>query len=352
MGFPYHVDYWIVRKLLGRLMSSPHSDHHHSHHGHHQHDHSHQQGSHDHHHGHGLHGHHHAPANYNRAFVLGFVLNAGFVAVEAGFGFATQSLSLLADAGHNLSDVMGLLLAWGASLLAQRPPTNRRTYGLRRSSILAALANAVVLLIALGGIAWESIQRVVDPSSPSGITIIIVAAIGVVINTATALLFMSGRDRDLNIRGAFLHMAADALVSLGVVLAGLAILVTGWLWVDPVVSLMIVVVIVVGTWNLLTDALNLALDAVPKHIEPKAVHLFLSERVGVQQVHDLHIWAMSTTETALTAHLVMPEGHPGDDFFCQIHQDLQRQFGIEHTTLQVEVGDSDQPCVLEPDHTI
>ncbi len=284
--------------------------------------------------------------------MLGFLLNAGFVLVEAGFGFATQSLSLLADAGHNLSDVMGLLLAWGTSLLAQRPPTKRRTYGLRRSSILAALTNSVVLLIAMGGIAWESVQRLVDPSSPSGLTIIVVAAIGVVINTATALLFMSGRDRDLNIRGAFLHMAADALVSFGVVLAGLAILSTGWLWVDPVVSLVIVVVIVVGTWNLLQDALNLALDAVPKHIEPRAVYLFLAEQVGVQQVHDLHIWAMSTTETALTAHLVMPDGHPGDEFLCQIQRELQQQFGIAHITLQVELGDSDHPCVLEPEHTI
>lgn len=337
-------------------MSSHSSDHHdHQHHDHDPHGyehHSHEHHSHGHHHGHEHHGHHHGPANYNRAFVLGFLLNAGFVIVEAGFGFATQSLSLLADAGHNLSDVMGLLLAWGASLLAQRPPTKRRTYGLRRSSILAALTNAVVLLIAMGGIAWESVQRLMDSFSPSGITIIAVAAIGVVINTFTALLFMSGRDRDLNIRGAFMHMAADALVSLGVVLAGLAILTTGWLWVDPVVSLVIVVVIIVGTWNLLQDALNLALDAVPKHIEPRAVQLFLTEQAGVQQVHDLHIWAMSTTETALTAHLVMPSGHPGDDFLCQIQRHLQQQFGIEHITLQVELGDSDYPCVLEPEHTV
>jgi cobalt-zinc-cadmium efflux system protein len=251
---------------------------------------------HDHNHGH----HHHAPKNYNKAFVIGTALNIGFVAIEASFGLLTQSLALLADAGHNLSDVLGLLLAWGASVLAQQPPTQRYTYGLRRSSILAALLNAIILLLAMGAIAWESIRRFFSPNEVPGMTIIIVAAIGVVINTATALLFMSGREGDLNIRGAFWHMAADALVSVGVVLAGMAILLTGWLWFDPVVSLVIVVVVVYGTWQLLRDSVNLALDAVPREIEPQAVRQFLCERPGVEQVHDLHIWAMSTTETALT----------------------------------------------------
>lgn len=314
---------------------------------------SHSHGHHSHHgHNHAGHHPHHGPANYNRAFTIGIALNVGFVAIEAIFGLLTQSLALLADAGHNLSDVLGLVLAWGASYLVQRPPSTRYTYGLRRSSILAALLNAVVLLVAMGGIAWEAIRRVSSPDPVSGTTIIWVAAIGVLINTLTAFLFVSGRREDLNIRGAFLHMAADALVSVGVVLAGIGILVTGWLWFDPVVSLIIVVVVVVGTWRLLQDSLNLALDAVPSHIEPAAVQLLLAELPGVVQIHDLHIWAMSTTETALTAHLVMPSGHPGDAFLAQACDQLRHQFGIEHTTLQVELGDTDQVCALEPDHQV
>lgn len=303
-------------------------------------------------HQHGHHGHDHAPTNYNRAFVIGTVLNVGFVIIEASFGFLTQSLALLADAGHNLSDVLGLLLAWGASYLAGRPPTKRYTYGLRRSSILAALLNAIILLLAMGGIAWEALRRFNDPSPVAGTTIIVVAAIGVVINTATALLFMSGRQGDLNIRGAFLHMTADALVSLGVVLAGVAILVTGWLWFDPVVSLVIVVVVVVGTWQLFQDSLNLVLDAVPQNIEPRAVQIYLGECPGVTEVHDLHIWAMSTTETALTAHLVMPGGYPGDAFLKATCHELHEHFGIEHATLQVETGDPNHPCNLAPEHKI
>ncbi len=307
--------------------------------------------NHRHHHSHS-HSHNHGPDHFNRAFIIGVVLNSGFVLIEAIFGVMTQSLALLADAGHNLSDVLGLLLAWGAYLLAKRPPTKRYTYGWRRSSILAALLNAVLLLLAMGGIGWEAIRRFDHLSAVSGSTMIWVAGVGVVINTATALLFMAGRQRDLNIRGAFLHMAADALVSLGVVLAGVAILATGWLWFDPVVSLIIVGVVVVGTWQLLQDSLNLALDAVPAHIEPLAVRTFLSELSGVSQVHDLHIWAMSTTETALTVHLVMPDGHPGDAFLAQTCQRLHQHFGIEHTTIQVESGDLAHPCVLEPDHRI
>lgn len=297
-----------------------------------------------HNHGHGHHSHSHGAPNYNRAFVIGTTLNVGFVIVEAVFGLLTNSLALIADAGHNLSDVLGLLLAWGASWLVRRRPTPRYTYGLRRSSILAALLNASFLLVAMGAIATEAIQRFFHPTSVSGSTVIGVALVGIVINGVTALMFMSGRERDLNIKGAFLHMAADALVSLGVVLAGIAILTTGWLWFDPVVSLIIVIVIVVGTWNLLRDSVNLALDAVPEGIESRAVRTYLSELPGVVGVHDLHIWAMSTTETALTAHLIMPVGRPDDAFLTRISMELHDKFGIEHTTIQVETGNFVQPC--------
>lgn len=266
------------------------------------------------------------------------ILNLGFVSVEALFGFLTHSLALIADAGHNLSDVLGLLLAWLASWLVQRRPTQRYTYGLRRSSILAALFNASFLLVAMGAIAWEAVRRFSTPTPVSGTTLIWVALVGVVINGITALMFMSGRERDLNIKGAFLHMAADALVSVGVVLAGIAILVTGQLWFDPAVSLIIVAVIVAGTWNLLRDSVNLALDAVPESIEPLAVRTYLRELPGVVEVHDLHIWAMSTTETALTAHLVMLAGSPGDAFLSRIKTELHDKFGIEHPTIQVERG--------------
>lgn len=295
------------------------------------------------------HSHHHAPQTYTRAFQIGIGLNVGFVLIEAGFGWVTQSLALLADAGHNLSDVLGLGLAWGASYLVQRPPNPTYTYGLRRSSILAALLNAILLLLAMGGIAWEALRRLQDPTPVPGLTLIWVAGVGVVINTLTALLFFSGGKGDLNIRGAFLHMAADALVSVGVVLAGVAILLTGWLWFDPAISLIIVVVIVAGTWNLLREALGLILDRVPKHIEPLAVRTFLQELPGVAQVHDLHIWAMSTTETALTAHLVMPTGYPGDDFLTHTCEELHHHFDIDHSTLQIELGNGQHSCRLEPD---
>ncbi len=299
-----------------------------------------------HHHGHSHH-HHHQPDNYNRAFIIGTLLNVVFVVIEGGFGFLTQSLALLADAGHNLSDVLGLLIAWGASWLAQRPPSKRFTYGWRRSSILAALLNASILLLAMGGIASEAIRRFANPSSVAGTTIIVVATIGVVINTITALLFMSGRRENLNIRGAFLHMAADALVSLGVVLAGIAIIATGWTWFDPVISLIIVVVVIVSTWQLFLDSLKLSLDAVPQAIEPRAVETFLTELPGVVRVHDLHIWAMSTTEIALTAHLVIPDGFPGDRFLNNIRQELHEHFAIEHATIQIETEDSNCACVLK-----
>jgi cobalt-zinc-cadmium efflux system protein len=290
------------------------------------------------------HSHSHAPANYNRAFIIGIILNVGFVLVEAGFGLITNSLALLADAGHNLSDVLGLLLAFGASWLTRRRPTPRYTYGLRRSSIMAALFNAFFLLVAMGAIALESIQRLNNPTPVSGSIVIGVALVGIVINGVTAWLFMSGRELDLNLKGAFLHMAADALVSAGVVLAGIAILTTGWLWFDPVVSLIIVVVIVVGTWNLLRDSLNLAMDAVPEGIDPQAVRTYLSELSGVVGIHDLHIWAMSTTETALTAHLVMLTGNPGDGFLSRISMELHDNFGIEHSTIQIETGNFLRPC--------
>ncbi len=305
-----------------------------------------------HNHNHNHHHHEHGTHNYSRAFMIGIILNVGFVIIEAVYGYLAQSLALLADAGHNLSDVLGLVLAWGASFLGSRPPTLRYTYGLRRSSILAALVNAIALLLVMGGIAWEALQRFNNPASVGGSTVIIVAMVGIVINTITALMFMSGRKHDLNIRGAFLHMAADAGVSLGVVLAGIAIVWTGWLWFDPVVSLIIVVVVVFGTWQLLKDSVNLALDAVPEGIEPQAVQTYLSERPGVTQVHDLHIWAMSTTETALTAHLVMSSGHPGDDFLVHTCKELHDHFGIEHSTLQIEVGDSNQTCALASNHRV
>jgi cobalt-zinc-cadmium efflux system protein len=305
-----------------------------------------------HNHNHSHHHHEHGTNNYSRAFMIGIILNVGFVIIEAVYGYLANSLALLADAGHNMSDVLGLLLAWGASFLASRPPSQRYTYGLRRSSILAALINAIALLLVMGGIAWEALQRFSQPASVGGNTVIAVAMVGIVINTITALMFMSGRKQDLNIRGAFLHMAADAGVSLGVVLAGITIIWTGWLWFDPVVSLIIVVVVVVGTWQLLKDSLNLALDAVPESIEPLAVQTYLSERPGVTQVHDLHIWAMSTTETALTAHLVIPNGHPGDDFLVQTCKELHNHFGIEHSTLQIEIADSNHTCALASHHRV
>lgn len=303
--------------------------------------------SHNHH-----HAHHHEPSNYNRAFAIGLALNSGFVIIEAVYGFLTHSLALLADAGHNFSDVLGLVLAWGASLLAQRPPTQRYTYGLRRSSILAALLNSILILLAMGGVAWEAIRSFSNPHAVPGVTIIGVAIVGVIINTITALMFLSGRKQDLNIRGAFLHMAADAMVSGGVVLAGIAILITGWQWFDPVVSLIIVTVVVVSTWQLLKESLNLALDAVPAGIEPLAIRTYLSELPGVAQVHDLHIWGMSASEAALTAHLVIPEGYPGDGFLTQVAKELRDRFNIEHTTIQIETGDPSQPCMLAPDNHV
>ncbi|WP_425617923.1 cation diffusion facilitator family transporter [Anatilimnocola sp. NA78] len=297
------------------------------------------------------HGHSHAPASFGRAFAIGVMLNLAFVFVEAGFGLWSQSLSLLADAGHNLSDVLGLLLAWGASVLATRQPTARRTYGLRRSSILAALLNAIILLIAVGGIAWEAMHRFFQPQPVASGIVMIVAGIGFLVNGFTAWLFMSGHN-DLNIRGAFLHMAADAAVSLGVVVAALAMMLTGWLWLDPATSLVIVVVITFGTWGLLRESLDLALDAVPAGIDPDQITAYLQQLPGVVAVHDLHIWAMSTTETALTVHLVKPDATLDDALLARIHRELHDQFGIEHTTVQFELGDADHPCRLAPHNVV
>jgi cobalt-zinc-cadmium efflux system protein len=285
----------------------------------------------------GHHHHHdHGAINYHRAFSVGVALNLVYVAAEAGFGLAAGSLALLADAGHNLSDVLGLLLAWGGHYLSQLAPTSRRTYGWRSSSILAALFNALLLLAAIGGISWEAVRRFWEPQPTGGVIVMVVAAVGVVINTATALLFLKGRKSDLNIRGAFLHMAADAGVSVGVVLAGWGILVTGWAWLDPAVSLAIALVIFISTWDLLKDSLNLAMHAVPEGIDAAEVHTYLSMLSGIDDVHDLHIWAMSTTESALTAHLVKPEVGDDDAFLADVAQELHDRFGIEHATLQLE----------------
>ena len=290
------------------------------------------------------HDHHHRFMNYDRAFAFGVALNVGFVIVEAAYGIMAGSLALLADAGHNLSDVLGLLLAWGANYLVRRKPTERRTYGWRKSSILAALINAVILLFALGGIAWEAIRRLGVPVPVAGKTVIFVALAGVVINTATALLFFSGRKSDLNIKGAFLHMAADAGVSAGVVIAGVAILFTGRLWIDPAISLVITGIILFVTWRLLRDAFDMAVDAVPRDIDPEAVRVYLASLPGVNGVHDMHIWAMSTTETALTAHLIKPDPKDDDALIEKASKGLHDQFGIDHITLQWERIPSTNQC--------
>ena len=280
--------------------------------------------------------HSHGTTSHGRAFAIGVALNLGFVAVEILYGIKAHSLALIADAGHNLSDVLGLLLAWGGIILARRLPTPRRTYGMRRSSILAALANAVLLLVAIGAIAWEAIQRLDNPAPVSAGIVIWVAVIGIAVNASTALLFMRGRKGDLNIRGAFLHMAADAGVSAGVVLAGIAIAKTGWLWLDPAISLFIVLVILVGTWGLLRDSVNLAIDAVPEGVDPASVRRYLTGLPGINEVHDLHIWGLSTTEVALTAHLVKPDAKSEDALLADTCRELHDRFGIEHATLQVE----------------
>ena len=280
-------------------------------------------------------GHSHAPADFGRAFAIGIVLNTAFVVVEAVYGWLSGSMALIADAGHNLSDVLALMLAWGASVAAKRPATERFTYGYKSSTILAALANAGLLLVAIGAILYETLHRIAEPAPVQGETMAIVAGIGILINAGTAALFLRGQ-HDINIRGAFLHMAADALVSLGVVVAGLAILWTGATWIDPAVSIVIVLVIAWGTWGLLKDSVAMSMLAVPRGISESAVRSYLSGLEGVTAVHDLHIWPMSTTETALTAHLVMPQGHPGDAFLREVASELEHHHRIGHVTLQVE----------------
>ena len=297
------------------------------------------------------HAHGHAPASFGEAFAIGIALNFGFVVIEAVYGLMSNSMSLLADAGHNLGDVLGLGVAWLASVLARRAPTARFTYGMRGSSILAALFNAVFLLVTVGGLSWEAIRRLGSPEPVAGKTMMAVAAIGIVVNAVTAWLFASGRKDDINLRGAFLHMASDALVSVGVVAAGFLILLTNWLWIDPLVSLVINGVIVWGTWGLLRDSVGMSMAAVPAQIDPAAVRDFLVSRTGVVEVHDLHIWPMSTTENALTCHLVMPNGHPGDVFLHELAGDLARRFKIVHTTVQIEV-DPHMACALAPDEVV
>lgn len=298
------------------------------------------------------HGHSHSPPANNFAFAVGITLNCGFVLAEVVYGLSAHSLALLSDAGHNMSDVFGLLIAWGAIHIGKSLPTKHRTYGLRRSSILAALINAIILLLVVGGITWEAIQRIAHPQVVAGTTIIWVAAAGVVINTISALLFMSGRERDLNIKGAFLHMAGDAAVSLGVVFIGFGIHKTGWQWLDPAVSILISIIIIWGTWGLLRESFNLAMDAVPAGIDPHAVESYLSRLDGVKAVHDLHIWGMSTTEAALTVHLVMPNPPTDDKFLHEVGHELQEHFEICHITIQIEHGDSDIICHQEPAHVV
>ena len=300
---------------------------------------------------HAGHGQSRAPASFGRAFAIGILLNVAFVAVEVVYGFASNSVALLADAGHNLSDVLSLAVAWIAAALSARRPSKRYTYGLRGSSILAALFNAMLLLMAVGAIAWEALGRLLHPEPVGGSTVIVVAAVGIVINTATALLFMGGRKGDLNIRGAFLHMATDAAVSAGVVGAGIVILYTGWLWLDPAVSLLIVAAIVWSTWALFKDSLSMSLAAVPSDIEPANVRNHLERLPGVSRIHDLHIWPISTTEVALTCHLVMPGGAPGDAFLAAACAELAERFGIGHATLQIEVSE-DVACRLAPDEVV
>jgi cobalt-zinc-cadmium efflux system protein len=290
--------------------------------------------------------HGHAPGGYNRAFVIGIVLNLGFVAIEAFYGWRVGSLALLADAAHNLSDVAGLILAWVASLAGRFRPDHRHTYGWRRASIVAAFANAILLLVAMGSLVWEAISRLNTPTPTEGYTIIAVAAVGMVVNGFTAALFMSGRTTDLNVRGAFLHMTADALVSLGVVIAGALYLWTGWNWLDPVTSLAIALVIVIGTWGLFKQSLHLLFDGVPESIDLLVVQDFLVSQPGVEGIHDLHVWAMSTSDIALTAHLVMPKGHPGDDFFRKIETALHDRYEIAHSTIQIDLSPLKHGCAV------
>ncbi|WP_339032493.1 cation diffusion facilitator family transporter [Bradyrhizobium symbiodeficiens] len=317
----------------------------HDHHGHHHHDHG------DHGHGHDLsHGHVHAPASFGKAFAIGIALNTALVVAEAIYGYLGNSTALLADAGHNLSDVLGLVVAWAASIAARRAPSGRFTYGFRASTILAALANAVFLLVATGAIGWEAILRLREPEPVAGVTVMVVAGIGILINGFTAMLFASGRKDDINIEGAYLHMAADAAVSLGVVVSAALIIWTGWLWLDPVTSLVICATILWSTTSLLRGSIDMSMAAAPKGTDLAAIRTFLLARPGVSGIHDLHVWPISTTETALTCHLVMPAG-TGDAFLIETAQLLKTTHRIGHATLQVETH-PDNGCALAPDDVV
>lgn len=321
-----------------------------SEHHHHNHDHDH---DHDHDHGHHSHGHHHhQPKNFNRAFTIGVGLNFIFVIIEALYGYFSHSLALVADAGHNLSDVAGLLLAWGAFWLTQKNPSTRFTFGLRKSSILAALLNALVLMLAVGIILWESIHRLMNPGQVDPKIVMIVAAIGILINGMTAMLFFKDKDEDINLRGAYLHMAADALISLGVVISGFIISLTGLQWIDPFMSIIISLVIIYGTWDLLIHSLHLSMDAVPANINPAEVKHYLESIEDVVDVHDLHIWAMGTTETALTAHLTMKKISMTNEKLSQITGELKHRFKIHHPTLQVELKEDHYLCQFQPDNVL
>ncbi|WDN90932.1 cobalt-zinc-cadmium efflux system protein [Desulfosarcina sp. BuS5] len=298
------------------------------------------------------HDHSHEIGNYNRSFAIGVILNIVFVAIEAGYGVFADSLALIADAGHNLSDVVSLLLAWGASVLATKAATEKRTYGLRKVTVMASMVSAILLLVALGGITWKAVGRFSSPQPVKGMTVIIVAGIGVVINTLTALLFFKGQKHDLNIRGAFLHMAADAGVSLGVVIAGIFVLAKGWLWIDPVVSLVIVAVTFIGTWGLLRDSINYSIDAVPKSIDIAGIRQYLNSFEHVCRIHDLHVWPLSTTEIALTVHIVVNSESLDNNFLQRLQQHLHDHFRIEHSTIQVETSEQGNNCMLDRNNCV
>lgn len=293
--------------------------------------------------------HHHEIKNYNRAFAAGVLLNVVYVLIEAAYGLTINSLALIADAGHNLSDVAGLLLAWGANVLSHKSKTEKRTYGYRKATVLASLFSAILLLVAIGGIAWEAVHRIFEPHAVEGMTIIVVAGIGVVINTLTALLFIKDQQHDLNIRGAFLHMAADAGISLAVVLSGILILLGGWLWIDPIVSLFIAAIIFFATWGLFRESVNYSMDAVPRHIDSDSIKQYLASLDHVVAIHDLHIWPLSTTEIALTVHVVVDVNHIDNDFLSNVQHHLHDAFQIEHSTIQVETLTCKSHCMLQGD---